>query len=118
VVSNPTELSAKAKKNIESDETRILVSSISCAEIACLVHAKRIELDRHWKLWFRHFTSLNQWEVIPIDLSIVEESYSLPGLFHRDPADRFLVATSRLYRAPIVTADSKILEYPHVESIW
>jgi len=42
----------------------------------------------------------------------------LPDPFHRDPADRIIVATARKLQCPIVTADHKILEYPHVETMW
>jgi PIN domain nuclease of toxin-antitoxin system len=48
----------------------------------------------------------------------MEEAYSLPETFHRDPADRIVVATARALNAPVVTADEKILGYPHVDTIW
>jgi PIN domain nuclease of toxin-antitoxin system len=111
-------LSVKAKKVLTEQSSEILVSPMSCAEIACLVERKKIKLDRHWKLWFRYYVEVNGWTIIPVDLPVIEESYSLPGEFHRDPVDRILVATSRLYQAHIVTADEKIIEYPHVESVW
>jgi PIN domain nuclease of toxin-antitoxin system len=34
----------------------------------------------------------------------------LPESFHRDPADRILVATARVHGATILTADRRILE--------
>lgn len=117
-VSDPDQLTSKAKRLLVDKSAQIIVSPMSCAEIACLVARKRIKLDRHWKLWFRHFVELNQWAVIPIDLPVMEESYSLPDDFHRDPVDRILVATARLFQASIVTADERIRRYPHVRSEW
>ncbi len=99
-------------------DIEIWVSPMSCAEIACLVERKRIKLDRHWKLWFRHFVELNGWSVIPVDLPIIEEAYSLPDDFHADPVDRILVASARLFQASLVTGDKKILSYPHVRTEW
>ena len=64
------------------------VSAISCAEIACAAERGRIEIDRHWRLWFRHYVELNGWTILPIELESVEEAYALPAPFHRDPADR------------------------------
>ncbi|MDE0838446.1 MAG: PIN domain-containing protein, partial [Kiritimatiellae bacterium] len=58
----------------------------------------------------------NAWGVLDIDLETVEEAFSLPGEFHRDPADRFIVAAARLNRLVVLTADRKILDYPHVQS--
>ena len=117
-IAAPQELSSRAKKLLEDESTEIMVNPMSCAEIACLVDRKRIQLDRHWKLWFRHFVEQNGWEVVPVDLPIIEESYSLPGEFHRDPVDRILVATTRLFDARILTADQKIRDYPYVRSEW
>ena len=58
------------------------------------------------------------WTALPIDLESVQEAYSLPEPFHRDPADRLIVAEARRPRAAVVTADSRILEYPHVRTVW
>ncbi len=117
-IAAPENLSDKAKASLLASDNQILVSSMSCAEIACLTERGKIKLDRHWKLWFRHFADANGWQVIPVDLPIVEEAYSLPDQFHRDPVDRILVSTSRLFQAPILTADKKIRDYPHVHSEW
>lgn len=117
-IASPKDLTSHAKKLLEDESSEVLVSPMSCAEIACLVDRKKIQIDRHWKLWFRHFVEQNEWEVIPIDLPIIEEAYSLPGEFHRDPVDRILVATTRLFDGRILTADKKIRDYPHVRSEW
>ncbi|MCC5622330.1 PIN domain-containing protein [Nostoc sp. CHAB 5715] len=45
-------------------------------------------------------------------------STQLPDNFHKDPADRILVAIARRYGIPLVTCDAKILNYPHVQTIW
>jgi len=95
-----------------------MVSPISCAEVACLVDRGRLTLTRHWKPWFNDNMETNGWQVATIDLPVIQEAYSLPGEFHRDPADRILVATARLLRCPLLTADRKILDYPHVQTIW
>jgi AAA-like domain len=44
-------------------------------------------------------------------------STQLPGEFHKDPANRILIAISRRYDIPLVTCDEKILRYPHVQTI-
>ena len=99
-------------------DTEVCASAISCAEIACASERGRLELDRHWRLWFRHYVEMNGWTVLPIDLEVVEEAYALPEPFHRDPADRIIVATARRLAAPVVTADARILGYPHVTTLW
>ena len=46
-----------------------------------------------------------------LEPEIAVESCFLPGEFHNDPADRFLVATARLKNAALVTRDQRIIEY-------
>ena len=117
-VAEPDSLSGPARDLLSNEETEVFVSPISCVEVACAVERGRIALDRHWKLWFRHFLGLNGWQTVDLDLAVIEEAYSLPEPFHRDPADRFIVASARSLRCPVVTADKKILDYPHVDTVW
>jgi len=117
-ISQPAVLSQTAKTLLIDDESEIHVSVISVAEIACAAERGRIVIDRHWKKWFRHYVNLNEWGVESIDLDIMEEAYSLPETFHADPADRIITATARLKKYTLLTADRKILSYPHVNAIW
>ena len=58
--------------------------------------------------------------LVPIEPAIAVDSVRLPGSFHADPADRFIVATSRHLASPLVTADRAILAYAaggHVRAI-
>lgn len=114
----PEHLSARASRALTDESARVFVSPISCAEIACGVERSRISLDRHWKSWFRHFIQLNGWQLVDIDLKIVEEAYSLPEYANRDPADRIIVATARILQCPVVTADRRIRDYAHVDTTW
>ena len=83
-ISKSSELSTKAKNHITDISNEIYVSAISCAEIACLSDRNRIELDIHWKLWFRKYVvDLNNWKVFGVDLQIMAEAYSLPGEVHK-----------------------------------
>ena len=117
-VADPDSLSRQCTHSISDPDAEVSVSVISCAEIACAVERGKIRLDRHWKRWFREYTELNGWQLVPIDLGIMEEAYSLPEYSHRDPADRIILATARKLQLHLVTADRRMLEYPHVETIW
>jgi len=117
-VSEPSAISKNARVLLTGNESEVFVSVISVAELACAVERKRIIIDRHWKKWFRYYIDLNCWQVENISLEIMEEAYSLPDTFHADPADRIITATARLNNFTILTADNKILSYPHVNSAW
>lgn len=116
-VSEPERLSQPTRDLLTDPLSRVCVSAISCAEIACLAESGRIEVTPHWRTWFNRVVDENGWRVLDVDLDTVQEAYSLPGRFHRDPADRFIVAAARLRRMPVITADRKIIDYPHVESL-
>lgn len=58
--------------------------------------------------------------VVPIDATIAIESRRLPGDFHQDPSDRFVVATARGLNACVITSDEPILDYAklgHVKAL-
>lgn len=114
----PERLSETVRGILDQSDTSVSVSAISCGEIACAVAKNRLALKEHWRVWFRKHCMLNGWNVLPADLDIMEEAYSLPGDVHNDPADRILIATSRVHRIPLITGDRKILDYPHVKTIW
>jgi len=47
----------------------------------------------------------------PLLPQIAVEASSLPETFHRDPADRLIVATARVENATLMTRDQRILDY-------
>ena len=92
------------------------VSVISCWEIAKLVEIGKVVLDRPVEEWIT--AALAQPGVRLLDLTVptVVESTRLPPPFHRDPADQLFVATARVLRVPLLTLDTRIVAYPHVET--
>jgi len=117
-VSAPEELSPAARSAVRAPDARVFVSAISCAEVACLAEAGKIVVTPHWRPWFNQAIADNGWSILDIDLLTVQEAFSLPGGFHRDPADRFITAAARVNQMHIVTSDRRIRDYPHVECIW
>lgn len=47
----------------------------------------------------------------PLDREIALRATALPGDFHADPGDRFIVATALTLGVPVVTRDRAILDY-------
>ena len=76
-IGDPARLPDTVAGILTADDTRVCVSAVSCAEIACASQRGRIDIDRHWRRWFRHYVELNGWTVLPIDLDTVEEAYAL-----------------------------------------
>ncbi|MBP7465963.1 MAG: type II toxin-antitoxin system VapC family toxin [Pseudoxanthomonas sp.] len=97
---------------------RIAISSISAWELAMLVAHGRMALSVDTRQWLDLVGQIEAVEFVPVDNAIAIDSVELPGEFHKDPADRLIVATARKLGAPLVTADEKIRAYPHLRTIW
>lgn len=103
---------------IRANEADVIgVSAISSWEIAKLVQRGRLELPCALREWFAQALGYPGVQLLELTPEIAIESTHLPGEFHRDPADQIIVATARLYGCPLVTPDSRILNYPHVAAI-
>jgi len=89
----------------------IRLSVVSVWEIALLESKGRLELPIPVSEWIRQALDRPDLELVGLEPGIAVESCGLPGAFHADPADRFLVATARLKNAVIVTRDKRILKY-------
>jgi PIN domain nuclease of toxin-antitoxin system len=119
-ISNPENLTKFANQSIEKaiKEKGIVISCISTWEIALLVEKGRLELSIDVRDWVRKTEGLPFVSFMPIDNTISLRSVNLPGQFHPDPADRIITATAMTMGLPLVTSDEKILNYPHVRTIW
>jgi len=90
----------------------LLVSIISVWEIALLEARHRIVLPLPLRDWVD--LALDRPEIRLVGLNrpgTVIDGVKLPGEFHSDPADCFLIATARARRAALVTHDERIIEY-------
>lgn len=119
VAGDPT-LSKRAKAAIEREMAggAIVVSAISAWEIAMLVEREKIVLSMDVASWLATVAEIEAVRFMPIDTEIATKSVGLPGVFHKDPADRMIVATARKLAVPLVTKDEKIRAYAHVKTIW
>lgn len=120
-VNGDPQLSATAKDLIErtaATERSVLVSAISAWEIAMLVERGRIALAMDLDEWLLAVQSLPGVALVPLTPQVAVQSATLPGEFHKDPADRMIVALAREQNAVLITADDKIQRYPHVRWAW
>jgi PIN domain nuclease of toxin-antitoxin system len=119
-VASPEKLSPGAKGEIDQavEREEVLVSSISSWEVALLVRKGRLELTMPVADWIARSEALPFLRFVPVDNRIALRSNDLPGELHEDPADRLIIATALTLGAPLVSKDTRIRDYPHVETIW
>ena len=93
------------------------VSVLSCWEIAKLVQIGRLPLPLPIDEWLKRALAYPGIWLLPLTPEIAVASTTLPGRFHRDPADQIIVATAHELNIPLLTVDARILAYPHVTTV-
>jgi PIN domain nuclease of toxin-antitoxin system len=92
----------------------VFVSAISAWEIGLLSRAKSgraVAFLPDPTTWFARLMAAPGIRPAPFTAEIAIAASHLPEPLHGDPADRLLIATARHISMPIVTRDSRILEY-------
>ena len=116
-VESPHDLGEHCRSALESRDNDLIVATISTVEFGQLQTSKRIEFKGTLESWVRRGMEAMGLQTVVLSHAIALVSYTLPGSFHKDPADRLLVATAIQYGYTMVTADERILTYPHVLSM-
>lgn len=112
-------LSPRHREIIESagPEAPLGVSDITLWEIAMLESQGRIRLAIPLREWLEAAVAPPLVRRQGITPAIAAEVARLPDSFHRDPADRILVATARVLGATLLTQDGRIIEAGLVETL-
>ena len=118
-LNEPKKLSRKALKAIRKiPPGQRAIASISMWEFAMMVSVGKVEIRIPLDQWLDQAVNKTGLEVFDLNPRIAAESCSLPGEFHKDPADRIIVATARINGMALITKDKKIIDYPDVATIW
>ncbi len=113
LIAGSPELSTQARHTIERAAAAgaLRIAAISLWEIVLLATRGRIVLGKSTSLWLEEALADPGPAIDPLTAQIAVESYALPEAFHRDPADRLIVATARVANATLMTCDQRILDY-------
>jgi PIN domain nuclease of toxin-antitoxin system len=98
-------------------DERPFLCDISLWEVAMLAERGRIELDLPLGEWLDAAAHPRSVQVVPVTPRIAAAVAALPDSFHRDPADRLIVATSRALSIPVLSHD-KLINRSRLVSRW
>jgi len=112
----PEKLQAEARQAIKDNDV-LGVSIISCWEIAMLVAKNRLRFSIDVQDWITQALKYKGIKLVEFTPEIAVLATRLPGEFHKDPADRIIVASSLKLGAPLVTLDKNIKKWGHVQTI-
>ena len=106
-VLEPQRLSTRVARELTSPDNQLWLSSVSVWELLLLHRKRRIELEEEVVPWVRKTLGLLQLNEAPLTIDVALE-VSAVNLPHDDPADRFLVASARVFELTLVTADRRL----------
>jgi PIN domain nuclease of toxin-antitoxin system len=100
-----------------SEGEPLWVSDISLWEVAALVSLRRVRLRLPLREWLEAAVAPPLVRRVSISPAVAAEVAILPDSFHRDPADRIIVASARTSGATLLTQDRRIIEAGLVETL-
>jgi PIN domain nuclease of toxin-antitoxin system len=102
-------LTKPARQRIESAPV-VYVSSISAYEIGVKCRSGKLKLPVPPAEWFKAIVEHHGLAVQPLDWDVCIAATELPPI-HKDPCDRFIIATAKMRHLPVVTADTSFADY-------
>ena len=110
----PERLSGSVKRALASREGDLRLSPVSVWEALLLAERGRVTLEPDPPRWLRNAMSIVPISEAPMTVDVALASRSV-DVEHRDPADRFIVATAKVYGLKLVTADARLLRCRDIE---
>ena len=107
----PFAADARTAVETAASDHALWISPFSAWEMAVLIRKKRMPQIVSAIEWFDRLARRRDIRVATADAGILVESQSLPGGFHNDPADRFILATARKLNAAMGTRDKPMVAY-------
>jgi len=113
---DPSRLSRRVADSLENPANELWLSPISVWEALMLAERGRVALEPNGPRWVQETLDAIPMREAPINHAVAFESRRLRA-GPKDPADRFLAATARVYELTLVTADRRLAAAPDVPVI-
>jgi PIN domain nuclease of toxin-antitoxin system len=111
---DPDRIGRSLRNELRKPENEIFLSPISTWEALILQSKGRISMRRDPAEWVARNTAPFREAPLTHEIALVSQQISLG---HRDPADRFLVATAKVLGLTLATADAKLLGFGDIATI-
>ena len=110
----PGRLSPRVASALANPDAERWLSPLSLWETLLLIERARLDVDRPGEAWVREALERAPVSEAPVTLEVAMASRRLKTR-HRDPVDRFLVATAMVFDLTLVTADTTLLRVKDVD---
>ena len=112
----PQKLKKRIIRELEDPDNELWLSPISTWELVMLSEKGRIEIDGDVSEWVQTVLRSSPIREAPVTHEVAMETYRV-RLAHRDPADRFIVATARVFKLTLVTSDARLVKLRDVPTL-
>jgi PIN domain nuclease of toxin-antitoxin system len=110
----PWRITSEVTKELGDPRNELWLSPVSIWELVLLVEKKRIEINADMGEWVQQSVQELDLQEAPFNSAVAHElRFTLLG--YRDPGDRFLVATAKIYGLILVTADLRLQQVPDLQ---
>lgn len=106
-------LSDRLMAALENPSNELWLSPVSLWEVLTLCQKKRLNLHPSPLAWIANTLDAVPMREATFTYQVAQETARVQ-LPHRDPADRFLVATARVFDLTLVTVDERLLRSQQV----
>jgi PIN domain nuclease of toxin-antitoxin system len=110
-------LPKEIKNSLDDLDNILYLSPISLWELIILAEKKKISLLPDPFIWTKKYSSLDRFHEAPLNFSVAIKSREL-NLQHKDPADRFILATAVVYGLTLATCDRQLIQAKEVPILF
>jgi PIN domain nuclease of toxin-antitoxin system len=112
----PERLPSALRSALVEDDAQLWLSPVSVWETLTLAERGRLRLEPDPTAWIHQALAAAPIEHAPVTMEVAMATTSVK-LPHRDPADRLLVATAKVFDLTLVTADRRLIEARQVPTL-
>jgi PIN domain nuclease of toxin-antitoxin system len=111
LVTDQSKISKEVIKELEDNNNRVFVSSISFWEAALKFSSGKLKLNGFLPQDLPGFIKSVGFETIPLSSEVASSFNNLTSLHHKDPFDRMLVWQAIQQKYTLISKDNRIKEY-------
>lgn len=104
----PAKLAPRVVGALGKENNELWLSPLSLWELLLLVEKKRVTLGQSVEEWIALALQTAPLQEAPLTFDVAFETGKI-RLPHRDPVDKFLLATARVFGLTLVTADERLI---------
>lgn len=104
----PGNLGRRVARELEKSANELWLSPLSIWEVLLLHEKGNLAINTPFEDWVRYSVAKSSLREAPLTHEVAIEAYNVK-LKHRDPVDRLLVATAKIFDLTLVTADRKLI---------